>query len=138
MEQALFSADTSLPAVLFMHVCVCMCVCVYVCIHLCIHVCVHVCPAPGSKGVVSDAFAPLNQFWVRDRATNEVVRDDHGDILSFGAEELQVDAAIGQSAGQAASARVLLVGTEKQMLEISARRWCGQATMDWAVSQFNF
>jgi len=73
----------------------------------------------GNHGVVSDVFAPLNQFWVRDRTSGEVVRDDNGDIVAYGAEELTIDdEAPGQERGQAGSARVLLVGTEQQMLQI--------------------
>merc|ERR1719474_592568 len=72
----------------------------------------------GREGVISDAFAPLNQFWVRDRATGEVVRED-GATLTFGAEQLRLAAAPGLAQGQArAGARVLLLGTEVHMLKI--------------------
>jgi len=72
----------------------------------------------GKTGVVSDAFAPLNQFWVRDGITNEVVRDEIGDIIAFGAEELQIEGVPSAPAKTSQSARVLVIGTEDQMLQI--------------------
>jgi len=72
----------------------------------------------GQTGVVSDAFAPLNQFWVRDSVTNQVVRDNIGDIIAFGAEQLQIEGSPHVPAKTSQSARVLIIGTEQQMLHI--------------------
>lgn len=92
------------------------------------------------KGIVKDAFGPLDQFWVKDCETDDVVRHSDGDMRTFSASQLQLApeqplakvAAMG-AAGQAGSmvataavaesapkmsARVLIIGTEYQMLQI--------------------
>lgn len=44
----------------------------------------------GRRGVVRDAYAPLNEFWIADEATGELIRDDDGEIVNFRAEDLQL------------------------------------------------
>mmetsp|Transcript_35959 Transcript_35959/g.99062 ORF Transcript_35959/g.99062 Transcript_35959/m.99062 type:complete len:439 (-) Transcript_35959:56-1372(-) len=77
------------------------------------------------RGVVRDAYAPIDEFWVADETTGEIVRGDDGDIVSFRARDLQLATAppalrkISGGAGDSCSAaRVLLIGGEAHMLEI--------------------
>lgn len=108
----------------------------------------------NKRGVVTDAFAPIDQFWVKDTASGEMVRQMDGEIKTFGSAELEMDHGgpltpaaaqtgampaaklrnLGPQAdpqkvaggmatlparGQVpASARVLVIGTEQQMLQI--------------------
>jgi len=85
----------------------------------------------NTRGVVTDAFGPLDQFWVKDLETNDVVRQSDGDIQTFSASQLErapeVPAAKAIKTGNAVAvgatvpkvgARVLLIGTEYQMLQI--------------------
>lgn len=72
-------------------------------------------------GVVRDAFAPLDQFWVEDAVSGELVRDGDGNIVQFRASELALEPEPVKAAKKeltASCARVLLVGTEPQMLQI--------------------
>jgi len=90
------------------------------------------------RGVVTDAFVPLDQFWVADEATNELIRDDEGNIVPFSVADLKsaplpggLAAATPTATGLGAAvpvavapkqgsgcARVLLLGTEQQMLQV--------------------
>jgi len=72
------------------------------------------------KGTVRDAFAPLDEFWIEDDSTGQLVRDDGGEIVRFRASELApVPAPVKEKKERTAScARVLVLGTEQQMLAI--------------------
>lgn len=81
----------------------------------------------GIRGTVRDAYGPLNEFWIIDEATNELVRDEMGSILAFKAEDLRLlaPAPAPQPLGQdeapeqtGPNAGVLVIGNELQMLRI--------------------
>ncbi|CAE8672214.1 unnamed protein product [Polarella glacialis] len=83
----------------------------------------------NDRGIVTDAFGPVDEFWVTDEKTTQPVRDENGAKRSFRAEELRIAtrddrAARPQSVGVsdgASCARVLVIGTEPQMLRILER-----------------
>mmetsp|Transcript_55646 Transcript_55646/g.120190 ORF Transcript_55646/g.120190 Transcript_55646/m.120190 type:complete len:463 (-) Transcript_55646:122-1510(-) len=77
----------------------------------------------GLRGVVRDAFAPLDEFWLVDEATGDVVMDE-GKIVQFKASELQLLAPPPIARPRTAHdpprgpwGGVLILGTERQMLE---------------------
>lgn len=70
------------------------------------------------RGIVREAYAPLDEFWVADEQTNDLVRDQEG-IVAFKSKDLQMPSAeIEQPEVQDHAARVLVVGNEDQMLAI--------------------
>jgi len=90
----------------------------------------------GQKGYISDAFGALDQYWVKDSTSDEPVRHTDGDLKTFSAAQLQLPpdappakrAATDQSnsgaqvnpeaIGPRKQARVLVLGTENQMLHV--------------------
>lgn len=73
----------------------------------------------GKRGLVCDAFAALDQFWIRDTETGEKVKDEDGDIVAFSAGDLRSATMEAAEVGQPSQgARVLLIGTAEQMLRI--------------------
>lgn len=78
----------------------------------------------GCRGVVRDAYAPLDEYWIIDEETGELVRDKQGDIVPFKSAQLQLAAppprAPEAKAGEevAPFASVLVIGTEAQMLRM--------------------
>jgi hypothetical protein len=72
------------------------------------------------RGVVRDAFAPLDQFWIADEQTNELIRDADGEIIAFSASKLLIATEDKKTADSPAAgcARVLLIGNENHMLQI--------------------
>lgn len=75
------------------------------------------------RGVIRDAFVPLNEFWITDEESGEIVRDDTtGDVFTFKAEELQLVAGVPvigpmpQGEGRGPAGGVLLIGCESHML----------------------
>lgn len=74
------------------------------------------------RGVITDAFAPLNQFWVADEKSNELIRDEEGNIIAFSAQDLLLAPPPGKRPGPAEggtqTSRVLVMGTEAQMLQV--------------------
>jgi len=71
----------------------------------------------GQRGVITDAFAPLNQFWVADEESGELIRGDDGNAHPFAAADLQL-APVASRPQDTGSARVLLIGAESHMLQI--------------------
>lgn len=78
--------------------------------------------APGKRGVVRDAYGPLDEFWIADESTNELVRDPAtNDIKSFKSAELKLPPPQKPQAadeGGGIAARVLLIGGEQHMLQV--------------------
>jgi hypothetical protein len=82
----------------------------------------------GKRGVITEAFGPLDQFWVKDESSNQMVRLPNNDVKAFKAAELSLaedaetsaPAAPGKDVelGNKPGARVLILGTESQMLQI--------------------
>jgi len=79
------------------------------------------------RAVVRDAYAPLNEFWLSDEETGEVVRDEQGEIVAFKAEDLRiagdqpdrVSAPVAKvPVGAEPQGSVLIVGTEEQMRKV--------------------
>eukprot|EP00927_Polykrikos_kofoidii_P057246 TRINITY_DN51366_c0_g1_i1.p1 TRINITY_DN51366_c0_g1~~TRINITY_DN51366_c0_g1_i1.p1 ORF type:complete len:494 (-),score=93.20 TRINITY_DN51366_c0_g1_i1:185-1666(-) len=74
------------------------------------------------RGVIRDAFIPINQFWVADEESGELVADDSGELVQFKAEELQLVAPAPVAKPrppelQAVShGGVMVLGSEPQML----------------------
>lgn len=66
------------------------------------------------RGIVKDAYAPLDEFWVADEGTGQLVRNESGEIVAFKASELAVQ----QPTNEGISARVLLLGKDVQMMKI--------------------
>eukprot|EP00927_Polykrikos_kofoidii_P007563 TRINITY_DN13111_c0_g1_i1.p1 TRINITY_DN13111_c0_g1~~TRINITY_DN13111_c0_g1_i1.p1 ORF type:complete len:455 (+),score=69.91 TRINITY_DN13111_c0_g1_i1:59-1366(+) len=76
------------------------------------------------RGIVKDAYAALDEFWVNDEATGHAVRGSNGGILSFRAQDLilikapePVHANTDRLRG-ATEVRVMLFGSATQMLDI--------------------
>jgi len=78
----------------------------------------------GWRGIVRDAFFPLDEFWISEEESGEIVRDDNGEIVQFKSAELELIALPpvakpmpgSEQAGPAAG--VLLLGTEAHMMKI--------------------
>lgn len=82
----------------------------------------------GVKGIVRDAYVPLDEFWVADEESGELVRDETGEIVPFKSSELRlfttslrraVPAQVPEPpvpSGPAAS--VMLFGLEDHMMRI--------------------
>lgn len=77
------------------------------------------------RGVIYDAFEPVDHYWVEDEETCEVVRTEEGDCHDFHSADLKVaktvvefSTELAQGATELQSAGVLLIGTEPQMLKI--------------------
>jgi len=75
-----------------------------------------------SHGFVRDAYQPLDEFWVTDAETGEIVRDRTGEIVTFKSKDLQLLAAtappIPFDADGNARSGVLLLGREEHMMQI--------------------
>lgn len=75
----------------------------------------------GWRGVVRDAFVPLDEFWITDEESGDVVRNDDGDIHPFKSAELQLVAGppvvgpMPQGSGRGPAGGVLLIGSERHM-----------------------
>lgn len=76
----------------------------------------------GWRGQIRDAFHPLDQFWVTDEESGDIVRDEDGNIVEFKAHELQIPAPLGSlgaaMGGEGPCGGVLLLGTEAHMTRI--------------------
>lgn len=76
----------------------------------------------GYRGVIRDAFVPLDEFWVCDEESGEVVRDDAGDIVHFKSSELQLvvgpPVAPPRKSNEGPPGGVFILGTEQQMMKI--------------------
>jgi len=72
------------------------------------------------RGVVRDAFPPLDQYWIAEEGAEDLVRDEFGEIVAFRAEDLTVPPAPPQPVKPSGPrrVRVLVLGTEPQMLQI--------------------
>jgi YHS domain-containing protein len=75
----------------------------------------------GWRGVISDAFVELDEFWLCDEESGEIVRDDDGDIYHFKSTELQLVAkppiaALNPNDDPAGG--VIMLGTEQQMMQV--------------------
>lgn len=78
------------------------------------------------RGIIRDAFVPLDEFWVCDEVSGETVKDEQGEIVRFKSAELQLVAAppiakemegvepLGPTSG------VFILGTEEHMMKILA------------------
>lgn len=74
----------------------------------------------GYHGVIRDAYIPLDEFWVTDSETGQIVKDEHGQIVQFSAEQLQI---VSQSKVPAPPkglhrSAVMLLGREEPMMKI--------------------
>lgn len=75
----------------------------------------------GRTGVVADLWPMLDEFWIRDVQSGEIIRDEFGAQRVFRSSDLQIQAQpkklpptnVGASQG-----RVLLIGTQDHMLSI--------------------
>jgi len=72
------------------------------------------------RGIVRDAYVPLDEFWVAEEKTGQLVKDVDGEVVPFKATDLRIvpgtqEALPTKVAGTAA--RVLIVGTEVQMVQ---------------------
>jgi len=80
------------------------------------------------RGVVRDAYGPLDEFWVADERTDALVRDADGEIIAFKSKDLQLAAPLPAAEEkpqiEGIAARVLLVGTEEHMLRILEHFGC--------------
>lgn len=76
----------------------------------------------GKHGRVRDAYAPLDEFWVADAESGELVRDVAGEITTFRSQDLRLisDAAppVLKTAEGHEYSGVLLVGREEHMVSI--------------------
>jgi len=75
----------------------------------------------GWRGVVRDAFTPLDEFWVFEEESGEIVRDENGDTVVFKSAELQLVAGppvLAPPAGRKQAGGVLVLGTEPQMMQV--------------------
>eukprot|EP00929_Paragymnodinium_shiwhaense_P112354 TRINITY_DN80610_c0_g1_i1.p1 TRINITY_DN80610_c0_g1~~TRINITY_DN80610_c0_g1_i1.p1 ORF type:complete len:524 (-),score=151.98 TRINITY_DN80610_c0_g1_i1:69-1640(-) len=78
----------------------------------------------GWRGVVRDAYIPLDEFWITDEETNELVRDESGEIVQFKSGELELLAPppIANPRPEELAKRpfggVLLLGCQSQMIAI--------------------
>jgi hypothetical protein len=78
----------------------------------------------GWRGVIRDAFAPLDEFFVSEEDSGTVVRDDSGDIVHFKASELELVAGPPIATPQTSDdswgppGGVVLIGTEAQMMKM--------------------
>lgn len=75
------------------------------------------------RGIVTEAYAPIDEFWISDQATGQPVRDDEHKVVAFSAKDLKLEGLpepwpCMAPAGDVAAAKVLLIGKEQQMLEI--------------------
>lgn len=74
----------------------------------------------GCKGVIRDAYIPLDEFWVTDSETGQIVKDDFGKIVQFKSEQLQLapqEDVPSLPEGIARSA-ALVVGREEHMMKV--------------------
>ncbi|CAJ1331960.1 unnamed protein product [Effrenium voratum] len=76
----------------------------------------------GGRGRIYESFEEVDQYWVEDQDTGDVVRDASGEIIDFSCADLQLAPveATTEDQDQVCFARggVLLLGTEKQMVKI--------------------
>lgn len=74
----------------------------------------------GYRGLIRDAYAPLDEFWVTDAETGDIVRDESGEIVQFKSADLQLVAAPPRPAQVDAKDKsgVLLIGREEHMVKI--------------------
>mmetsp|Transcript_56608 Transcript_56608/g.132888 ORF Transcript_56608/g.132888 Transcript_56608/m.132888 type:complete len:452 (+) Transcript_56608:71-1426(+) len=76
----------------------------------------------GRRGRIHDAFEPVDMYWIQDEETGEIVRDAAGKIQDFPSSEIWIPVAEEEAREIAqnshASAGVLLLGTEDQMMVI--------------------
>lgn len=78
------------------------------------------------RGTINDAYIPLDEFWVSDR-NGDLVRDEHGGVVQFKANELELVAPLPSLMPTETTAKVgkdlvkggiLVFGTEDQMMKI--------------------
>jgi len=71
------------------------------------------------RGVIRDAFVAIDEFWVADEGSGQLVRDEQGDVVNFKASELKLVArppiAPPNPKQNGAPGGVMLVGDERQM-----------------------
>lgn len=78
----------------------------------------------GRRGIVQDAFVPLDEFWIVDEESGELVHNESGEVRPFKSAELQYVAASMRSPPTAPNderppgGNVLVIGTEPQMMQI--------------------
>jgi len=78
----------------------------------------------GYRGVVRDAFVPIDQYWIAQEEDGEIVKDEAGEIVQFKASELQLLAPPPIAKPRPPDLRrnplggVLVLGTELQMLDV--------------------
>lgn len=71
------------------------------------------------RGIVQDAYGPLDEFWLIDEATGQYVRGADSEIISFTASQLSLPAPSEEwESSVKAEVRVLLLGSEAQMWDI--------------------
>lgn len=70
--------------------------------------------------MVRDAYAPLDEFWVTDAETGDIVRDDSGEIVQFKSGDLMLVAAPPRPPTLEAKEQqgVLVIGREEHMVSI--------------------
>jgi len=73
------------------------------------------------RGVIHDAFEALDNYWVADEESGEVVRDEHGEIVTFNSLELKLVAPTPKLQDKnpcAPQVGVLILGNATQMMKV--------------------
>lgn len=81
------------------------------------------------RGIIRDSFAPLDEFWVADESSGQLVRDEDENIVSFVADDLVpvatapyskylVQDADGTDGAPAKAGKVLLIGQQGCVVDI--------------------
>lgn len=72
----------------------------------------------GKKGLIRDAYGPLDEFWISDVETGEVVKDKVGNIVTFKSADLQLLRAPPAPLDNDDESGVLIIGREEHMVKI--------------------
>lgn len=76
----------------------------------------------GRRGIISDAFEPLDEFWVLAEESGDMERDENGDVYNFKSSELSLVArppiAPPNPKQSGAPGGVMIIGDERQMMKV--------------------